>query len=178
MSWLGLELGLCWGSSAGELCAYQGAARATRPHSASSTVAAAPLVCWRRSSWPLGAGVEASTIRTPKGRSRGGRLFSTYRSSRPNLEAEHATSALQEALVLVVPASHNRLADGVGHDQDDRAGLGLAQSSRWSSSCDVEAPAQASSQYSCMWLARCATAVLPSCDLIRCCVPLLIPHMR
>eukprot|EP00964_Phaeocystis_antarctica_P031755 scaffold17953_cov91-Phaeocystis_antarctica.AAC.2 len=54
----------------------------------SSTAAAALLVCRSRSSWQLGAGVDGPH----DGRKISRRPFSTCRSSRSDLEAEHATS--------------------------------------------------------------------------------------
>ena len=51
--------------------------------------AAAQLVCWRRSSWQLQAGVDDPHTKRKISR----RPFSTCRTSWPNPEAEHATSA-------------------------------------------------------------------------------------
>eukprot|EP00964_Phaeocystis_antarctica_P096357 scaffold62669_cov40-Phaeocystis_antarctica.AAC.2 len=53
-----------------------------------STAAAARLVCWSRSSWQLGAGVDDPHHERNISR----RPFSTCRSSRSIPEAEHATS--------------------------------------------------------------------------------------
>ena len=57
MSWLGLGLELCWGSSAGELwCSSR--ARATRPCSGTEQQQQQKLNCWRRSSWQFEADVD------------------------------------------------------------------------------------------------------------------------
>ena len=57
----------------------------------------------------------APTIRTPVERSRGGRSPRARQASQlRRLSTPHPL--VQEALVLVVPASHSRLADEAGHD--------------------------------------------------------------
>ena len=88
---------------------------ATQRHSSSSGKA------HRAGAARPGSSKPASTIRTPQGRSRGGR------SPRAELaksggRARHICWC-RKLSVLVVLASHNRLADEAGHD--DRAGLGL-----------------------------------------------------
>ena len=55
----------------------------------SASIAAAQLVCWRRSSWQLGAGVDDPHTERKISR----RPLSTCGSSWPNPEAKHATSA-------------------------------------------------------------------------------------
>ena len=86
-----------------------------------------------------GSSKPASTIRAPKGRSQGGRspragpVGQIWRPSTP-------TRWCRKLSCLVVPASHNRLADEAGHD--DRAGLGLGHLD--GAVHALEAPAQAS----------------------------------
>ena len=88
----------------------------------------------------------APTIRTPVERSRGGRSPRARQASQlRRLSTPHPL--VQEALVLVVPASHSRLADEAGHDGE--AGTVIVH--HGGAVHDVEAPAQASSQHSCMW---------------------------
>ena len=88
----------------------------------------------------------APTIRTPVERSRGGRSPRAGQASQlRRLSTPHPL--VQEALVLVVPASHSRLADEAGYDGE--AGTVIVHHD--GAVHDVEAPAQASSQHSCMW---------------------------
>ena len=58
-----------------------------------ASIAAAQLVCWRRSSWQLQAGVDGPHTKRKISR----RPFSTCRTSWPIPEAEHATSAVAAA---------------------------------------------------------------------------------
>ena len=51
------------------------------------------LICWRRSSWQFEAGVDDPHTERKISR----RPFSTCRTSRPNLEAEHAHLLVQES---------------------------------------------------------------------------------
>ena len=94
--------------------------------------------------------------RTPGERSRGGRSPRADRAGRIRRPST-PDPLVQEALVLVVPAGHSRLADEAGHD--DEAGTVLGHHD--GAVHDVEAPAQASSQHktACGSISCCATFV-------------------
>ena len=135
--WRGLRLGLCWGLSASELWRRS-------PRAPSSIAAAARLGSSAEAAHP-GSSEPASMIRIPREGSRGGRSPHADRVCQIWRSGTHHP-LVQGALVLDVPASHSRLADGAGHD--DEAGMVLGQHD--GAVHDVEAPAQASNQHSCM----------------------------
>jgi hypothetical protein len=108
-------------------------------HSASSTAAAAPLVCRRRSRQQLGAGADDPHTNGKISR----RPFSTCRTSWTTPKTKHANLLVQQDAAGVQPSLHSDLADEDEHVK--RAGLGQVEHD--GAVHDRQAPTPASSNH-------------------------------